>query len=85
MDGKVLIGNSGAEYGVRGYVTAYDAMTGKKIWRFYTVPGNPAKGFEHPEMEVAAKTWKGEWWKYGGGGIIRHPLTKVLLVFITRG
>ena len=67
--GKVFIGNGGAEYGVRGYVTAYDAATGDEVWRFYTVPGDPSLPFEHPEMELAAKTWKGgEWWKIGGGG-----------------
>ncbi|MFP6584392.1 MAG: PQQ-dependent dehydrogenase, methanol/ethanol family [Candidatus Hydrogenedentota bacterium] len=65
---KVIIGNGGAEYGVRGYFSAYDAFTGEQLWRFYTVPGNPADGFEHPEMEVAAKTWTGEWWSQGGGG-----------------
>lgn len=67
-DGKVVIGNGGAEYGVRGYVTAYDAMTGDFAWRFYTVPGDPSKPFESKAMEEAAKTWTGEWWKYGGGG-----------------
>jgi len=66
--GKVIIGNGGAEFGVRGYVTAYDAETGKQIWRFHTVPGNPANGFESPAMEMAAKTWSGEWWVAGGGG-----------------
>lgn len=69
-DGKVIIGNAGAEYGVRGYVTAYDAKTGKRAWRFYTVPGNPAKKFESPELEKAAKTWSGEWWTDGGGGTV---------------
>lgn len=68
--GKVLIGNGGAEMGVRGYVSAYDADTGKLVWRFYTVPGNPAKGFESAVMETAAKTWTGEWWKLGGGGTV---------------
>jgi len=68
VDGKVIIGNSGAEYGVRGYVTAYDTETGAQVWRFWIVPGNPADGFENPDMEFAAKTWSGEWWKYGGGG-----------------
>ncbi|RLU01401.1 MAG: PQQ-dependent dehydrogenase, methanol/ethanol family [Ketobacter sp.] len=68
VKGKVIIGNGGAEYGVRGYVTAYDANTGKQAWRFYTVPGNPADGFESDAMARAAKTWSGEWWKYGGGG-----------------
>ena len=88
MDGKVIIGNSGAEYGVRGYVTAYDAMTGKKVWRFFTVPGNPANGFEHPEMEVAAKTWKGEWWKYGGGGTAWDAFAydpKLKLIYVGTG
>jgi PQQ-dependent dehydrogenase (methanol/ethanol family) len=65
---KVVIGNGGAELGVRGYVTAYDAGTGKQAWRFFIVPGDPSKPFEHPEMEAAAKTWTGEWWKVGGGG-----------------
>ncbi len=68
VDGKVIIGNGGAEFGVRGYVSAYDAQSGKQVWRFYTVPGNPAEPFENKAMENAAKTWAGEWWKYGGGG-----------------
>ncbi len=68
--GKVIIGNSGADLGVRGYVTAYDAETGKQLWRFYTVPGNPADGFENDAMRMAAKTWNGTWWKFGGGGTV---------------
>ncbi|HVZ47519.1 MAG TPA: PQQ-dependent dehydrogenase, methanol/ethanol family, partial [Gemmatimonadaceae bacterium] len=68
VKGKVLVGNSGAEFGVRGYVSAYDAESGKLAWRFYTVPGNPADGFENEAMAMAAKTWSGEWWKLGGGG-----------------
>src|SRR5882672_12590146 len=70
FDGKVLIGNSGAELGVRGFASAYDVNTGRMLWRFYTVPGDPAKGFESPAMEMAAKTWSGEWWKQGGGGTV---------------
>lgn len=66
--GKVLIGNGGAEFAARGYVSAYDAKTGDLDWRFFTVPGNPADGFEHPDLEEAAKTWYGEWWANGGGG-----------------
>ena len=66
--GKVVIGNGGAEFGVRGYVTAYDADTGDQAWRFWIVPGDPSLPFEHPEMETAAATWTGEWWKIGGGG-----------------
>jgi PQQ-dependent dehydrogenase (methanol/ethanol family) len=70
IKGKVIIGNGGAEYGVRGYVTAYDAHTGEQQWRYYTIPGNPADGFEQPELAMAAETWKGEWWKQGGGGTV---------------
>jgi quinohemoprotein ethanol dehydrogenase len=66
--GKVVIGNGGAELGVRGFVSAYDPKTGKLVWRFYTVPGDPAKPVESPALEAAAKTWTGEWWKGGGGG-----------------
>ena len=68
--GKVIIGNAGGEYSTRGYVSAYDAETGKLDWRFYTVPGDPSKPFENKAMEVAAKTWTGEWWKLGGGGTV---------------
>jgi PQQ-dependent dehydrogenase (methanol/ethanol family) len=68
--GKVIIGNGGAEYDARGFVTAYDAESGKQLWRFYTVPGDPAKGFETPELRRAAATWKGQWWALGGGGTV---------------
>jgi len=68
---KVIIGNGGADYGVRGYVSAYDTNSGEMVWRFYTVPGNPEEGFENPAMEMASKTWKGaQWWEYGGGGTV---------------
>src|SRR5687767_6589241 len=70
VKGKVLIGNAGAEFGVRGYLSAYDAETGALAWRFFTVPGNPADGFESPVLEMAAKTWSGEWWRLGGGGTV---------------
>jgi PQQ-dependent dehydrogenase (methanol/ethanol family) len=66
--GKVIIGVSGGEYGVRGFFDAYDVETGKRAWRFYTVPGDPSKPFEQPELADWAKTWSGEWWKIGGGG-----------------
>lgn len=69
-DDKIIIGNSGADLGVRGYVSAYHADGGELAWRFFTVPGDPAKGFESPAMAMAAKTWKGEWWRYGGGGTV---------------
>lgn len=75
VKGKVIIGNGGAELGVRGYVSAYDVETGKKLWRFYTVPGDPAKG---PDGEVsdailkakADPTWDGKFWEAGGGGTV---------------
>src|ERR1700730_11319895 len=70
IKGRVVIGNSGGEYGVRGYISAYDAETGKIAWRFYTVPGDPSKPFENEAMAKAAKTWSGEWWKHGGGGTV---------------
>ncbi|KIU52701.1 alcohol dehydrogenase [Pseudomonas putida] len=71
VKGKVIIGNGGAEYGVRGFVSAYDADTGKLAWRFYTVPGDPALPYEHPELREAAKTWQGDqYWKLGGGGTV---------------
>jgi quinohemoprotein ethanol dehydrogenase len=71
--GKVFIGSSGGEYGVRGYISAYDAETGKMDWRFYTVPGDPTQPFENEAMKKAAATWgKGseEWLKRGGGGTV---------------
>lgn len=68
VKGKVIIGNGGAEFGTRGYVTAYDAGSGRQVWRFYIVPGNPANGFESKTLEMAAQTWSGKWWTLGGGG-----------------
>jgi quinohemoprotein ethanol dehydrogenase len=74
--GKVVIGNGGTELGAsRGYITAYDADTGAQAWRFWIVPGNPADGFENDAMAMAAETWTGEWWKYGGGGNAWHGIT----------
>ncbi|HZD52745.1 MAG TPA: PQQ-dependent dehydrogenase, methanol/ethanol family, partial [Woeseiaceae bacterium] len=70
FEDKVVIGNGGAEFGVRGYVSAFDAATGERAWRFYTVPGDPSKPFESKAMERAAETWTGEWWKLGGGGTV---------------
>jgi len=74
--GLVVIGNGGTEDGaIRGYLGAYDAETGELVWRWYTVPGNPADGFENEAMERAAETWTGEWWKFGGGGTVWHAIT----------
>ena len=73
--GLVLIGSGGSEYKARGYIAAYDAQTGEEIWKFHTVPGNPADGFENEAMEKAAATWGGEWWKLGGGGTVWDSIT----------
>ncbi len=83
--GKIIVGVSGGEYGVRGFFDAYDAATGKRAWRFYTVPGDPSKPFEQPELEDWAKTWSGEWWKIGGGapvwnGIAYDPEADIVYV-----
>jgi quinohemoprotein ethanol dehydrogenase len=76
FNGKVIVGHGGADFGhVRGYVTTYDAETGKQLWRWFVVPGNPADGFENKAMEAAAKTWSGEWWKFGGGGTVWNAMT----------
>jgi quinohemoprotein ethanol dehydrogenase len=82
--GKIFVGASGGEYGVRGWIAAYDAETGKEVWRFWTVPGDPAKGFENKALERAAKTWSGEYWKTTGGGgtvwdaAVYDPVTDLL-------
>ena len=68
--GKVIVGVAGGEYAVRGFFAAFDAKTGKEAWKFYTVPGDPSKPFEQPELAEAAKTWSGEWWKLGGGAAV---------------
>ena len=74
VHGLVFIGQSSSEFGLRGHLSAYDADTGELAWRFFTVPGDPSKPFEHPELEEAAKTWSGEWWKLGGGGTVWHSI-----------
>ena len=75
VKGRVVIGNGGAELGARGYVTAYDARTGRQVWRFYTVPGDPAAGPDYAASdkvlaEKARKTWFGQYWQTGGGGTV---------------
>lgn len=83
---NILIGNGGAEMGVRGYVSAYDRETGKLAWRFFTVPGDPARGDEHPEITAARKTWsKDSRWDLGGGGtvwdsIVYDPDTRIAFI-----
>lgn len=60
--------------GVRGYVSAYNINDGSLEWRFFTVPGDPSLPFEHPELEMAAKTWTGQWWTMGGGGTVWNSI-----------
>ncbi len=88
FNGRVVVGNGGADLGVRGFVSAYDADDGRPLWKFYLVPGDPAKGFENAAMEMAAKTWSGEWWKLGGGGTAWDSIAydpKLDLVYIGTG
>jgi len=88
FDGMVVVGNGGADMGVRGFVSAWDADTGEFLWRFHLVPGNPADGFENEAMEMAAKTWNGEWWTLGGGGTAWDSIAydpELDLVFIGTG
>lgn len=87
-DGRIFIGEAGSEFHQRGYLAAYDAENGQELWRWWSVPGNPALGFEQPELEMAATTWNGEWWLTGGGGtpwdaITYDPVTD--LVYIGTG
>ena len=90
FNGKVVIGNGGAEFGARGYVTAYDAETGNQAWRWFTVPGDPSKPFEDESMAAAAKTWDpaGKYWINGGGGTAWDTITfdpDLNLVYIGTG
>ncbi len=84
---KVFIGYSGSDEQVRGSIAAFDAATGKELWRFWTVPGNPALGFENKTLEMAARTWTGrEWWRQGGGSVwdpITYDAKTGLLLFGT--
>ena len=74
-NGKVFIGNGGADMGgVRGYVSAFNVDNGNLEWRFFTVPGDPSLPFEHSELEMAAKTWTGQWWTMGGGGTVWNSI-----------
>ena len=75
VKGKVIIGNSGADYGVRGYVSAFNADTGALVWRFYTVPGDPARPQESAALQMALETWSGDQWhKTGGGGTVWNSM-----------
>jgi PQQ-dependent dehydrogenase (methanol/ethanol family) len=92
---KVIIGNSGAELGVRGYVSAYDTESGELVWRFYTVPGNPEEGPDGAASDeafdrFARATWNGTWWEMGGGGtvwdsVVYDPEFDQLLIGVGNG
>jgi quinohemoprotein ethanol dehydrogenase len=69
-DGKVYIGYNGSDTGVRGSLVAFDADSGRLAWRFWNVPGDPARGFESRALRMAARTWSGDhWWRVGGGDV----------------
>ena len=73
FDGKVVVGQSGGDFGVRGFVSAWDVDTGRKLWKFFLTPGDPAAGPDHeasdPIMPMIRKTWFGDhYWQLGGGG-----------------
>lgn len=92
FNGKVIIGNGGAEYGVRGYITAFDAETGKQLWRWFSVPGDPSKPYEDESMARAAATWDpaGKYWELGGGGtmwdsIVFDPELNLMYVGVGNG
>ncbi len=72
---KVMIGQGGGDQGIRGYVSAYDARSGKLVWRFYVAPGSPEENAKDPTMAFVARTWSGEYWKTGTGGGPWHGLT----------
>jgi len=65
---KVVIGVAGGEYFIRGFFAAYNIKDGSLAWKFYTVPPKPGDPFEDKAQQDAAKTWTGDWAKYGGGG-----------------
>ncbi|HKY92388.1 MAG TPA: PQQ-dependent dehydrogenase, methanol/ethanol family [Nevskiaceae bacterium] len=73
---RVIIGSGGGEFNARGYISGYDVENGKLAWRFYTVPGDPAKPDENAAMTMARKTWTGDkYWKQGGGGTVWNTIT----------
>ena len=67
---KVLIGVAGGDHPTRGFFDAYDAGTGARVWRFYTVPGDPSQPYENDTLRKAAKTWSPDFYKMGGGGAV---------------
>lgn len=84
--GKVFVGGSGGEFGARGWIAAYDAESGEEVWRFWTVPGDPALGPDQPHLVEARKTWPQDrpYWEQGAGGTIwdatlYDPVTDLLI------
>ncbi len=81
---KVVIGVAGGEYFIRGFFAAYNLKDGKLAWKFHTVPPKPGQPFEDEAQEKAAKTWMGDWSKYGGGapvwdGLVYDPDTNLVI------
>jgi PQQ-dependent dehydrogenase (methanol/ethanol family) len=87
--GNVVIGYNGSDDKVRGSIAAFDAHTGKEVWRFWTVPADPARGAQSTALAMAAKTWPGRGWSTVGGGDVWDPVTydstTGLLLFGTAG
>lgn len=83
-NGRIILGMAGGEFHQRGYMAAYSVEDGRELWRWWTVPGDPSRPFEQPELAMAAKTWTGEWWKFGGGGttwdgVLYDPRTDLVI------
>jgi len=81
---KVVIGVGGGEYFIRGFFAAYNLKDGSLAWKFQTVPPKPGEPFEDKAQEAAAKTWTGDWAKYGGGapvwdGLVYDPETNLVI------
>ncbi|MDG2002366.1 MAG: PQQ-dependent dehydrogenase, methanol/ethanol family, partial [Novosphingobium sp.] len=74
FNGVIIIGFGGTTGAMRGYVTAYEAESGKQLWRFHTVPGSPEENKGNPTMEMAAKTWSGKFWENGGGAMVWNSM-----------
>ena len=85
----VVIGNAGGEFDARGYITAYDLASGRRVWRFFTVPGDPSKPLDHPDLALAARTWDAHSrWDLGGGGNVWDGMTydpKLGLLYVATG
>lgn len=74
--GKVFIGNANMDLGLgRAHIDAFDARTGRHLWRFLTIPGDPANGFDSRAMAMAANTWGPGWWKKSAGGSVWDAIT----------